>query len=216
MIDTAYVQRMARYNRWQNQNLYGVADTLPDDERRRERGSFFGSIHKTLSHLLWADRVWMSRFGEGQKARGRHSAIGFALSRLGAAQTRARGLRRNHHRLGRQARCVVACERPDLLFVRRPARVHQAEVARGDAPVQPPDPSPRPDPLHVDAGGRTAARHRLAAAGGVTRCPIRAHSNRKSCPPSRGAADEAALEAVRIAALGKSGSVSALLRRSAR
>ncbi len=67
MIDTAYVRRMARYNRWQNQNLYGVADTLPDDERRRERGSFFGSIHKTLSHLLWADRVWMSRFGEGQK-----------------------------------------------------------------------------------------------------------------------------------------------------
>ena len=28
MIDTAYVQRMARYNRWQNANLYGVADTL--------------------------------------------------------------------------------------------------------------------------------------------------------------------------------------------
>ena len=62
MIDRAYVQRMARYNRWQNQNLYGIADALPDEERRRERGAFFGSVHKTLSHLLWADRVWMSRF----------------------------------------------------------------------------------------------------------------------------------------------------------
>ena len=62
MIDTAYVQRMARYNRWQNANLYGVAETLNDEERRRERGAFFGSIHKTLSHLLWADRIWMSRF----------------------------------------------------------------------------------------------------------------------------------------------------------
>ena len=62
MIDPAYVQRMARYNRWQNANLYGVADALSDDERRRERGAFFGSIHKTLSHLLWADRTWMSRF----------------------------------------------------------------------------------------------------------------------------------------------------------
>jgi uncharacterized damage-inducible protein DinB len=62
MIDTAYVQRMARYNRWQNQNLYGVADTLSDEERRRERGAFFGSVHKTLSHLLWADQIWMSRF----------------------------------------------------------------------------------------------------------------------------------------------------------
>jgi len=30
MIDLAYVQRMALYNRWQNANLYGVADGLPD------------------------------------------------------------------------------------------------------------------------------------------------------------------------------------------
>ena len=62
MIDSSYVQRLARYNRWQNENLYGVADTLSDAERRRERGAFFGSIHGTLSHLLWADRIWMSRF----------------------------------------------------------------------------------------------------------------------------------------------------------
>jgi uncharacterized damage-inducible protein DinB len=62
MIDRAYVQRMARYNRWQNENLYGVADRLSADERCRERGAFFGSIHKTLSHLLWADNIQMSRF----------------------------------------------------------------------------------------------------------------------------------------------------------
>jgi len=62
MIDRGYVQRMAHYNRWQNANLYGVADSLPDEERRKERGAFFGSIHKTLSHLLWGDQVWMSRF----------------------------------------------------------------------------------------------------------------------------------------------------------
>jgi uncharacterized damage-inducible protein DinB len=62
MIDRAYVQRMARYNRWQNQNLYGVADRLSDEDRRKERGAWFGSIHKTLSHLLWADTIQMSRF----------------------------------------------------------------------------------------------------------------------------------------------------------
>jgi len=62
MIDKGYVQRMARYNRWQNENLYGVADRLSDDARRQERGAWFGSIHKTLSHLLWADQIWMSRF----------------------------------------------------------------------------------------------------------------------------------------------------------
>ena len=70
MIYPAYVQRMARYNRWQNANLYGVADTLSDEERRRERGAFFGSIHKTLSHLLWGDRIWMSRFADVPKPEG--------------------------------------------------------------------------------------------------------------------------------------------------
>src|SRR5438270_6607474 len=67
MIDPAYVQRMARYNRWQNASLYGVADALSDEERRRERGAFFGSIHKTLSQLLWADQIWMSRFTDVPK-----------------------------------------------------------------------------------------------------------------------------------------------------
>jgi uncharacterized damage-inducible protein DinB len=62
MIGAVYVQRMARYNRWQNENLYGAAERLPAEEREKERGAFFGSIHKTLSHLLWADRVWMGRF----------------------------------------------------------------------------------------------------------------------------------------------------------
>jgi len=64
MIDNAYARLMARYNRWQNENLYGVAARLSDNERRHERGAFFGSIHKTLNHLLWADRMWMSRFSD--------------------------------------------------------------------------------------------------------------------------------------------------------
>jgi len=42
MIDLGYVHCMARYNRWQNENLYGAADTLSDAERRRDRGAFFG------------------------------------------------------------------------------------------------------------------------------------------------------------------------------
>src|SRR5262249_59745214 len=61
MIDVHYVQCMARYNRWQNENLCGAAGTRSDVERRPDRGAFFGSIHATLNHLLWADRIWMSR-----------------------------------------------------------------------------------------------------------------------------------------------------------
>ena len=62
MITPAYVATMARYNAWQNRSLYAAADGLSDAARREDRGAFFGSIHGTLSHLLWADILWMSRF----------------------------------------------------------------------------------------------------------------------------------------------------------
>ena len=70
MIDRQFVERMARYNRWQNRNLYDSADRLSDEERARERGAFFGSIHGTLDHLLWGDRIWMHRFAGTQKPAG--------------------------------------------------------------------------------------------------------------------------------------------------
>jgi len=41
MISVGYVQRMALYNRWQNECLYGTANQLTDEERRHERGAFF-------------------------------------------------------------------------------------------------------------------------------------------------------------------------------
>ncbi len=64
MISRAYMQTMADYNLWQNTSLYGAADNLSDAERRADRGAFFGSIHATLSHLFWGDKMWLQRFGE--------------------------------------------------------------------------------------------------------------------------------------------------------
>ncbi|WP_186420317.1 DinB family protein [Bosea sp. CS1GBMeth4] len=64
MIDKSFVTTMARYNRWQNQSLYGAAGGLTDAARRQDRGAFFGSIHGTFCHLLWADRMWLSRFAD--------------------------------------------------------------------------------------------------------------------------------------------------------
>ncbi len=62
MITPAYAQRMARYNRWQNENLYAASERLPVSERTRERGAFFGSLQGTLSHLMYGDQAWMHRF----------------------------------------------------------------------------------------------------------------------------------------------------------
>jgi uncharacterized damage-inducible protein DinB len=70
MITPAYLQRMARYNRWQNESLYRASDGLSDAARRQDRGSFFESIHATLSHVLWADQLWMSRLSDWQPPEG--------------------------------------------------------------------------------------------------------------------------------------------------
>jgi uncharacterized damage-inducible protein DinB len=64
MITVAYARKMARYNRWQNVQVYAAAAKLTDDVRRQERGAFFGSIHGTLNHILWGDQQWMSRFAD--------------------------------------------------------------------------------------------------------------------------------------------------------
>ena len=56
---------LAQYNAWMNDKLYAACAALSDDERKRDRGAFFGSIHATLNHLLVADSIWMGRF-EGQ------------------------------------------------------------------------------------------------------------------------------------------------------
>ena len=62
MISADYIRLMARYNRWQNESLYAAAEALSDDARKENRGAFFRSIHETLCHILWADKIWMSRF----------------------------------------------------------------------------------------------------------------------------------------------------------
>ena len=62
MIAPSYCQVMARYNRWMNERLYAQLSEVDDAERKRDRGAFFGSMHGTLNHLLWGDRMWLGRF----------------------------------------------------------------------------------------------------------------------------------------------------------
>jgi uncharacterized damage-inducible protein DinB len=61
-LDSAYFQRLARYNAWANRRLYEACGSLSREDYVAPRPSFFGSIHRTLNHLLVGDRLWMSRF----------------------------------------------------------------------------------------------------------------------------------------------------------
>src|SRR5262245_6793058 len=64
-----YVPRMtpevsrafARYNRWMNAKVFDAAARLSDEERKRDRGAFFGSIHNVMNHILVGDRIWLGR-----------------------------------------------------------------------------------------------------------------------------------------------------------
>ena len=62
MITPAWCRMMAAYNAEMNRRLYAAADRLTEAQREESRGAFFGSVRGTLSHLLWGDTIWMSRF----------------------------------------------------------------------------------------------------------------------------------------------------------
>ena len=57
---------LAGYNSWANARLYAACADLSDAERKASRKAFFGSIHRTLNHLLLCDRMWLSRIEPGR------------------------------------------------------------------------------------------------------------------------------------------------------
>ena len=51
----------ARYNAWANIRIYNACGKLSDEERKADRKAFFGSIHRTLNHILLADLIYRER-----------------------------------------------------------------------------------------------------------------------------------------------------------
>jgi uncharacterized damage-inducible protein DinB len=62
LVNAGYVQMMAQYNAEINRRVFAAAQRLSEENRRQQRGAFWGSIHGTLCHLLWGDQMWMFRF----------------------------------------------------------------------------------------------------------------------------------------------------------
>lgn len=61
-IPSDQFQAFARYNRWANQRLYEACSKLDDGEYRKERPTFFRSIHGVLNHSLLTDRSQLGWF----------------------------------------------------------------------------------------------------------------------------------------------------------
>jgi uncharacterized damage-inducible protein DinB len=62
IVTPCFVRMMAAYNTEMNRRLFEASARLSDEQRRMDRGAFWGSIHGTLNHILWGDTIWMSRF----------------------------------------------------------------------------------------------------------------------------------------------------------
>ena len=52
-----------------NRSIYDTCGALSDEERKRDLHAFFGSIHRTLNHLLLTDRVQLGRFVGAERTR---------------------------------------------------------------------------------------------------------------------------------------------------
>lgn len=80
---------MAAYNRLANGRLYEACARLADEERKRRRPAFFGSIHGTLNHILVGDRIWLARFeGEEVPSTGLDAVLYEDFAELGGARGR--------------------------------------------------------------------------------------------------------------------------------
>jgi uncharacterized damage-inducible protein DinB len=60
-----YYTLMTEYGAWMNRKLFSVSAEIPDAKRKENLGAFFGSLHRTLNHILFGDLIWLARFTGG-------------------------------------------------------------------------------------------------------------------------------------------------------
>ena len=165
MIDAEYCQMMAAYNAWMNTKLYEAAAQLPDAERKADRKAFFRSLHSTLNHILWGDRVWLPRFnGKSYPVGGVGADLYETFAELRAART---AMDDEIVGLGRGPGRVTARRHADVVLRDRPTRNDAPALALHHADVQSPDSSPRTGDDAAAAGWHRyrGDRSALGAAG---------------------------------------------------
>lgn len=64
-----YFTQLARYHAWATHKLLADLAALSDDEWHRDLRLFFGSVHRTVNHLLVTDNIWYARFAENVSLR---------------------------------------------------------------------------------------------------------------------------------------------------
>ena len=64
MTQITNFQLLANFNKWANEKILNSCKKLKEIEYKKNRKSFFSSIHGTLNHLLVVDRAYIARIEE--------------------------------------------------------------------------------------------------------------------------------------------------------
>ncbi len=73
------IRSLFAYNKWANEKILENAGDLSDTEFESEFAASYGSMRGTLSHVLWAQVIWLARWEE------REAPQRFVLERAGIA-----------------------------------------------------------------------------------------------------------------------------------
>jgi len=64
-MDARTAEEQCRYNQWANAQVLDVAATLTPADFTRAVGGSFGSVQATLTHIMWAEAMWLERWRTG-------------------------------------------------------------------------------------------------------------------------------------------------------
>jgi uncharacterized damage-inducible protein DinB len=62
MMDVVAIQELYRYNQWANDRVFGAVSGLTLQEFTRDLGNSYPSVRDTLTHLVWAEWIWLQRW----------------------------------------------------------------------------------------------------------------------------------------------------------
>jgi len=62
MIDVRAIQELYRYNRWANARVFEAVSGLTRERFLQDLGSSHPSVRDTLTHIVWAEWIWLQRW----------------------------------------------------------------------------------------------------------------------------------------------------------
>jgi uncharacterized damage-inducible protein DinB len=62
MMNVADIQELYRYNQWANDRVLEAAAGLSVQDFTKDLGSSYPSVRDTLTHIVWAEWIWLERW----------------------------------------------------------------------------------------------------------------------------------------------------------